>query len=78
MRRGHREREEAIGSARTTLIEALAYVDSGKLDEAVVGCALAMVFLAPVADLERAYEMAQQLRQKAEKREQLLARPAKD
>jgi hypothetical protein len=48
-----RERERRVGNARTTLIDALRLADSGQFDEALVGCALAIVFLEPLTSRSR-------------------------
>lgn len=49
----HRERERRLSNARTTLIDALRLADSGQFDEALAGCALAMVFLTPLTSPSR-------------------------
>ncbi len=72
--RSHSEQEQRIASARSTLIDALRLCDQGMLAEAMVGCAMAMAFLAPVTSLKKAEEIVAELQANAEKREQLLRR----
>ena len=74
--RSHSEREQRIKSARSTLIDALRLCDQGMLAEAMVGCAMAMAFLAPITNLEKAEGIVAKLQQDTEKREQLLRRRA--
>lgn len=49
----HKERERRISNARTTLIDALRLADSWQFDEALAGCALAIVFLEPLTNQKR-------------------------
>jgi len=53
----HSERERALSLTRTTLIDTLRLVDEGKLDEAVIGCAMALQFLAPATNEDRVQEL---------------------
>lgn len=55
------EIETRVRQARTTLIDALRLCDQGLLTEARVGCALAMVFLAPITNQQRAEAMIKAL-----------------
>ena len=68
--RSHTDRQSRQHSARTTLIDALRLVDQGMLDEALVGCAIAMVFLAPVTNEQRVDGMVLGLLHDAVAREQ--------
>lgn len=68
--RSHADRQQRINSARSTLIDALRLVDDGKLDEGLVGCAMAMAFLAPVTDEARVDNLLQGVLLRAVKREQ--------